>query len=320
MLSIFIPFFSPNNIIFFTQDSSSRNNTEKTLHSLKKIDPNDPFYIMRYYGDYGFQDVVENGYSSISFKIEKGWGCTCFVGMNSSSDLIFGRNFDWSDDGTLFLYTEPSYGYASISTINFGILGLSSSINKKDPTIQDRLLQAPYYLMDGMNEKGLTVGIMAIERSSRTYNASQPTISSLDLIRLALEFTSTVDEVLILWNGYNIEFGSVPIHYLIADPQGNSAIVEFIDGDMHVYRNENSWQVSTNFIFTDGIASCWRYQTATQILQETWGNISIEEGMEILEQCAQDGLTRWSSVYNMEKVSVSISVNQNYDRTYFFRF
>ncbi len=99
-----------------------------------------------------------------------------------------------------------------------------------------------------MNEMGLVVGIMAINRASRTYNASQPTISSLDIVRLALEFSSTVDDALILWDNYNIEFGSVPIHYLIADSTGDSAIVEWIDGDMHIYRNEDSWQVSTNFI------------------------------------------------------------------------
>ncbi len=276
---------------------------------------------MKYYGDYGFQDVLTNGMdTSIAFEIQNGWGCTCFSALNSSSDPIFGRNFDWRDEGALFLYSEPSYGYASISTVNLDILGLNPSLDKNDPATQERLLLTPYYLMDGMNGMGLVVGIMAINRASRTYNASQPTISSLDIVRLALEFSSTVDDALLLWENYNIEFGSVPIHYLIADPTGDSAIVEWIDGDMHIYRNEDSWQVSTNFVFTDGISSCWRYETATTMLQDYWGRITMEEGMDILESCSQDDWTLWSNIYNLNTKEVHISVSQNYRKTYTFQF
>lgn len=288
---------------------------------MKKIDPIYPFYAMRYYGDYGFLDVLENGTELISeFEVQEGWGCTCFSALNSSSDPVFGRNFDWMDEGSLFLYTEPSYGYASISTINLGILGIEPSINIKDPTTQKRLLLTPYYLMDGINEMGLVVGIMAISRASRTYNTSQPTISSLDIVRLALEFATTVDEVLVIWENYNIEFGSVPIHYLIADPTGKSAIVEWIDGNMNIYRNEQSWQVSTNFIFTDGITPCWRYQTATELLHQSLGSVTMQHGMDILKACSQDGWTLWSNVYNLRTRQVHISVNQNYQKIYRFHF
>lgn len=319
--SIIIPFVIPKTKILFSNDTSSRADSEKTLRSLKKMDADYPFYVMKYYGDYGFQDILTNGMVSQSaFDIQDGWGCTCFASLNSYSDPIFGRNFDWRDKGALFLYTEPSYGYASISTVNLGILGLNPSIDEDNPITQERLLQAPYYLMDGMNEMGLTVGIMAIDRASRTYNASQPTISSLDIVRLALEFSSTVEDALILWDNFNIEFGSVPIHYLIADSSGDSAIVEWIDGEMYIYQSEDSWQVSTNFIFTDGISSCWRYEIATTMFQDYWGIITMEEGMDILESCSQDDWTLWSNVYNLNTKEVRISVSQNYRKTYTFQF
>ncbi|MHA1110621.1 MAG: carcinine hydrolase/isopenicillin-N N-acyltransferase family protein [Promethearchaeota archaeon] len=317
--SILVPFLVPDTVIRFSNDTSSRTNEAKTLASFKKMDQNNPFYVMKYYGDYEFQEILENGrYLDSEINIEEGWGCTCFSALNSTGP-IFGRNFDWRDDGALFLYTEPSYGFASISTVNLGILGLDPYIDFNSPITQERLLLAPYYLMDGMNEVGLIVGIMAINRASRTYNSSQVTISSLDIVRLALEFSSTVDEALILWENYNIEFDSVPIHYLIADSEGNSAIVEWIDGDMYIYRNENNWQVSTNFIFTDGISSCWRYQTATQMLDECEGYVSMEKGMKILEACSQDDWTRWSNIYNMKTLEVHITVNENYQTTYTFQ-
>ncbi|TFG19557.1 MAG: linear amide C-N hydrolase, partial [Promethearchaeota archaeon] len=314
-----VPFLVPDTVIRFSNDTSARTNKEKTLASFKKIDSKNPFYAMKYYGDYDFQEIIVNGrylYSDID--IDEGWGCTCFAALNFT-EPIYGRNFDWRDDGALFLYTQPSYGFSSISTVNLGILGLDPSIDLENPTIQERLLLAPHYLMDGMNEVGLVVGIMAINRASRTYNSSQVTISSLDIVRLALEFASTVDEALFLWENYNIQFDSVPIHYLIADCEGNSAIVEWIDGDMFVYHNKNEWQVSTNFIFTDGISSCWRYQTATQMLQECDGYVKMEKGMEILEACSQDDWTRWSNVYNLKTLEIHITVNTNYQTIYTFQ-
>ena len=263
---------------------------------------------------------MENGrYLNSEFTVEEGWACTCFTALNST-EPIYGRNFDWRDNGALFLYTEPSYGFASVSTVNLGILGLDPFFNLNNPSTQERLLLSPNYLMDGMNEKGLVVGIMAIDRASRTHNSSQVTISSLDIVRLALEFASTVEETLVLWENYNIQFDSVPIHYLIADSDGNSAIVEWIDGDRYVYPNKNKWQVSTNFIFADGISSCWRYETATSMLENYWGTLTMEKSMGILESCSQDDWTRWSTVYNMKTLEVLISVNQNYQTIYEFHF
>ncbi len=319
--SILIPFLLPDTVIVFSNDESSRSDSEKTLQSFRRMDSAQPFYVMKYYGDYGFQDVLEEKIPQASFfDLRGGWGCTCFSAQNTSYAPIFGRNFDWSEEGALFLYTEPSYGLASISTVNLGILGVDPIIDINNPGTRSRLLNAPFYLMDGMNEMGLVIGIMAINRASRTYNASQPTISSLDIVRLALEFATTVEEALILWENYNIQFGSVPIHYLIADPYGDSAIVEWIDGEMNIFRNEEPWQISTNFIFSDGISSCWRYQTATQMLQSYLGGITMEIGMEILEECSQDGFTLWSNVYNLDTKEVKMSIGQHYEKTYTFSF
>ena len=89
---------------------------------------------------------------------------------------------------------------------------------------------------------------------------------------------------------------------------------------MHVYPITEYWQVSTNFIFTDGISYCWRYQRANQMLNDSSGGITMEEGMEILKACSQLGSTLWSNIYNMETLQVLISINQDYTKTYSFQF
>jgi len=325
LASILVPVFLTNITIGFRKEDPACTNAINTIMSLKRIHSSYPFYVMKYYGDYGFLDVIDNGVTSIGeFPDNMQFACTCFSALNPCSDPIYGRNFDWMEDGGLFLLTEPSYGYASICTINLAIMGLDSAIDPNDPETQERLLLSPYYLMDGMNEYGLIIGIMAISRASRVYNASQPTISSLDIVRLGLEFAKTIDETLILWQNYNIDFGPIPIHYLLADSSGDSAIVEWIDGQMHIYPNEEYWQVSTNFIFTDETPPypCWRYNTAYQLLQGASGSVTMEEGMAILESCSLSGYssTLWSNIYNLETREVHIAINRNYDRIYEFHF
>ncbi|TFG16570.1 MAG: hypothetical protein EU530_11660, partial [Promethearchaeota archaeon] len=52
--SIIVPFLVPDTVIRFSNDTSARTNKEKTLASFKKIDSKNPFYAMKYYGDYDF--------------------------------------------------------------------------------------------------------------------------------------------------------------------------------------------------------------------------------------------------------------------------
>ena len=86
-------------------------NELKTLKSLKQID-NYGMYRMTYYGDYGFDDFLEQGAVSdkdieefVTKRLLKGIpikfnvtdsGCTAFVTKNENGDIVFARNFDFT--------------------------------------------------------------------------------------------------------------------------------------------------------------------------------------------------------------------------------
>ena len=62
-------------------------------------------------------------------------------------------------------------------------------------------------------------------------DAKKVTLDSLEIIRLLLDNATEVDEALAFFDDYNIDWGSgPPVHYLIADASGDSAVVELIDG------------------------------------------------------------------------------------------
>ena len=300
----------------------------RTMATLRKV-ADLPFYEMHYYGDYGFGEYLKAdpraGASSRPHEPEMdiGWACTCFSSLNPEGEMIFGRNFDWYDHPALILFTSPPGGYASVSMVDISYLGYDEESSWLDRTA---LLGAPYMPFDGMNERGLAVGMMAVPHADGGHDPRKVTISSLQAIRLMLDYAGDVDEAISLLQDYNIGFGDgPPLHYLTSDSSGKSAILEFIDGEAKVIRSTETWQVSTNFLISDvnpegARAPCWRYSKAYQSLEQAKGNISQEEGMDILEDVSQSGdfPTIWSAAYNMTTGEVQVVVGREYSEVYEF--
>jgi hypothetical protein len=301
----------------------------RTLASLRRVD-DFPLYEMHYYGDYGFGSFIQEGIR-IDSRTElylrgalEEWACTCFAALNEEGDSIFGRNFDWYVHPALVLFTDPPGGYPSVSMVDISYLGYDG----EEPSLEERtaLLDAPYFPFDGMNEHGLAVAIMAVAHADGGDNPDKVTIGSLHAIRLVLDYARDVDEALSLLEGYNVDFaGGPPVHYLIADSSGSSAVVEFIGGEARAIRNSEPWQVATNFVISDTAPEdreslCWRYSRVYETLEAANGNISPAEAMTLLEDVSQGGdiPTIWSMVYNMSTGDVLGVVGREYDRTYDF--
>jgi hypothetical protein len=305
-------------------------NQLRSLATLTKIDDH-PLYVMRYYGDYGFEDFLQqgtrtDGYSkSHILETAEQWTCTCFTSLNREGEGVFGRNFDWHVHPALILFTVPPDGYASVSMVDISYLGYG----KNDPSWIDRprLLRAPYLPFDGMNERGVTIGMMAVPSADPGEDPQKVTISSLQAIRLMLDYAASTEEAISLLRNYNVDFeGGPPLHYLISDPSGKSAIVEFVDGEMIVLRNRQPWQVATNFVISttkpeEARSPCWRYRKVYEALERAKGDISQEEAMALLEGVSQSGScpTIWSVAYNMTTRNLQVVIGRKYDEAHRLR-
>jgi len=189
-----------------------------------------------------------------------------------------------------------------------------------------RLLYAPYLPFDGMNECGLAVGIMAVPYADGGEDPNKVTIGGLQAVRLMLDYAKDVNQAISLLRDYNVDFqGGPPLHYLVADSSGNSAVVEFINGQMSIIRNREQWQVATNFVIYQagpegGSSRCWRYSKAYGILEHAEGNISGEEAMALLNDVAQSGAfpTIWSAVYNMTSGDIRVAMGREYSEPHEF--
>ena len=283
-----------------------------------------PFFAAEYSGDYEFDAYIESGRypeRTIAYSSKPAYACSCFFAGGGSP--VYGRNFDWYENPALALVTRPENGYASISMVDISYLGYDREITPLD--FPDDLFYAPYYPFDGMNEKGLAVGMMAVGHAEGGADTNKITIGSLEAIRLMLDYAADVSQALALLADYNVEFGSVPVHYLIADTQGNSAVIEFLGGEIVVIENENPWQVSTNFIISEvqpqGAESpSGRHNRLEAALMEVQGDVSVPESLDLLADVAQAGETgtRWSAVYDLEALTVTIAIDRDFENTYQF--
>jgi hypothetical protein len=286
------------------------------LTGFEKVDDY-PLYVMRFDGDYSFSAYLKSGRLDANFTDGSAPSCTVFAALGIRDNPLMGRNFDFPRNPALLLFTDPPDGYASVSMVDLGYFGYSMSRLPCPDEGLEGLRMTPYLPFDGMNEHGLAVGMAAISYAEPPNDTEKVTIGEIQVIRLLLDRAKNVDEALELLGDYNIEMVEPPIHYIVADRSRNSAIIELVGGEMKVLRNNEPWQVMTNFILhgsdAPGTVPCPRYRSVYDDLRESGGQVLMGEAMSVLEGACQ-GSTIWSIVYNMETGEINVAMGGEYEK------
>ena len=318
------PTATPVPVIQPTAEAALSEQEVATLNSLQKVD-DFPLYTMHYYGS------SEPGFSGLSSHPESAnaqrpaaWACSLFAALGGV-DKFYGRNFDWVDSPALLLFTHSTNGYASVSMVDLAYLGFGDKVNQLTALSvgqRQALLRAPALPFDGMNERGLVVGMAAVPDSNMRPDPSKETIDSLQAMRKILDQASTVDEAVAVLQQYNIDWGSGPaLHYLIADRSGQSALVEFYQGKIHIIPNDKSWHLATNFLLSSvgesPTGQCTRYDKIDQRLSTAAGSIDAQGARQLLQDVSQAN-TQWSIVYGLSTGEVIVTMGREYNRTHTF--
>lgn len=316
-----------------------------SLMSLKKIDDY-TLYTMEYDGDYGFDDFLKTGASNdaelVDFVVKKllkglpvefsipDLGCSTFNAETQDGDKIFGRNFDLTYSPALFVKTQPDNGYASMSTVNLGFLGFNKDKQPDSLTRQIITLAAPYAPLDGLNEKGLSIGVLLIPDEATNQQTEKIDITTTTAVRLVLDKASTVDEAIELLKQYDMHSSAKSAyHFQIADASGKSVIVEYINNEISLVKADESYQMATNFLLTPGDYDFGhgqdRYEKMKTILDQNKGILKDEQaGMDVLKAASSDihknergeeSATQWSILYNNTDLTAKIIMGRKYDQS-----
>jgi Penicillin V acylase and related amidases len=229
----------------------------RTLSSLHSIGDNPYLYEMEYKAAYDLDDMIAKEVDTnaellnyVVGRIGKGIpikmkssqvadenghveaiNCTSFQARNAEGEgYLFGRNYDYFKNPTLVTVSRPKKGYASIavtdmSHVGYGLEKLPTSFMKKV-----NALAAIYAPVDGINEKGVCMSIMALPKQASQQDTPKPDVGTTAIIRLVLDRCATVQEALDLIATVDVRHDATVgsgYHYMIADAQGDCAVVEF---------------------------------------------------------------------------------------------
>ena len=285
-------------------------------------------YSIKYDNNYFFDDFLEQGAKTdvelINFLTSKvlhglpidlgtpDFGCSAFTSTTAEGDNVFNRNYDFDFTPILITRTNPRNGYRAISTTD--LRSLSIDLDQSLELVQRfTLLAAPYVPFDGINEKGVSMCINMVHGDPTRQDTGKISITSTTMIRLVLDKAATVDEAIALIEQYDLNDSTGgPFHYMIADASGASAVIEYIDNELKVTKEYDTYLYMTNFlIHKDANPDDYgrdRYDILTERLTETNGIMSEEESFELLKDVRMDwtdGGTVWSNVFNLDKLTMT---------------
>ncbi len=323
-------------------------NEQKSLASLEVVNDH-PFYKMTFFGDYSrYLEAKKRFYWAMGLPKPD---CSSFAVLNPQGHSLLAYNNDGIPRSILLMFTDPPDGYASISisAIGDGFPWFTKSFTPFDSdSARSLLLYAPYAVQTGMNEMGLAVSTMTDPEGSWSLDPDKETVGAAEARRLILDKAKDVEEAIALLSELNVSYqGTSVSHLLLADRSGQSALLEWVDGGMKVIRNEQNWQVSTNFrvygadetiqaditeyqagkpIPNDSLGRrYWRYVTAWETLRNANGLLSTGQSLDLLSAISVDFinngarmLTHYSVVYDLVAGQVQVVTDRNYDQPYRF--
>ena len=163
----------------------------------------------------------------------------CSAFYFNGENKIFAKNFDWGfGHGYLLKNIRGQQKYAYGFRGN-NVAGWTSKFGSI--TFNQNGKEFPY---GGINEKGLVVEQLWLGNTEYQENNNK-TISELEWIQYQLDNYENVDEVIKNINSLTIK-PIARIHYFLADKNGVSAVIDFVNGDVKIDRKQDKFQVITN--------------------------------------------------------------------------
>jgi hypothetical protein len=216
------------------------------------------------------------------------FACTVFYYSNGKI-ILAGNNEDWRNPFTKIWFLPAEDG--KYGRIYFGY--------------HDGVFQG------GMNEQGLFYDGLAT-RPLKVTKSLDKAIYKGNLIDKAMAECATVEEVIKVFDQYNLEFMETFMLFF-GDKTGNSIIIE---GD-EIIRKKGKYQISTNFYQSRTKADeypCDRYKIANEMFENA-EQVSVDYFRRILAATHQEGRfpTQYSNIYDLKQGIVYIYHFHNFE-------
>ncbi len=254
--------------------------------------------------------------------------CTTFLMKDAKNNLYYGRNFDFPvGEGLIQINERNMVKQAMVlpSDKPFSWVSLYGSI-----TFNQVGREFPY---GGMNEAGLVVEQMWLDGTRYPEEDERFALNELQWVQYQLDRAATLQQV--IDSDTLLRISDRPfayLHFLVTDAQGNSAVIEFLDGTMVVHRGEElPVAVLTNSTYETSLRyradlkngevrhyeemehnSSGRFSKAADRLDKYEGQADpVAYAFATLDSVAQGEHTRWSIVYDVNNRVISYKTGAN---------
>lgn len=306
-------------------------------------------YTMNCTYDYNLDKLVQTGVTSdqelvdfitanllrgvVRVKVDIGdYACTTFNARTPDGGFLFGRNFDYMPAPCMLVRTDPPDGYASVSMVNLEFAGYSFDYMPDGPLDRVMTLAAPFIPADGMNEKGLCIGVLELENGPTHQNTGKTGLTTTAMIRLVLDKAANVEEAVALFRGYDMhDSAGCGYHYQITDASGASVVLEYVGGKIVLHHPEQAGkaagcQTAANYYIEKSVDDPKgfgqkRCGEVLRTLNASSGVLTADGAMRLLGRVSMDGQadpngyvcdTLWSAVYNSTKLTVTLCTGLDY--------
>ena len=255
--------------------------------------------------------------------------CTTFVLRNNDGTIVFGRNFDF----------PAGLGHVHINKRNLQKTSFISPPEKPmtwvskygSITFNQNGKELPY---GGMNEAGLVIEQMWHQEAKYPEMDERYGLTELQWIQYQLDNSATVEDVINTDKHLRISATSVAtLHFLVSDTSGNVAVIEYINGKMHVHSGkELPYTVLANCTYDVSLDYKKHKEAGSEIAFAGWTENSsgrfttaavmteefavkeaepVSYAFEILDKVSQGPATQWSIIYDLAERRIHYKTHKN---------
>ena len=247
--------------------------------------------------------------TAILFASQISFACTSFV-LKADKTLLFGSNYD-NDIWPGLLYVNKK----NVTKTGWEA-GTTGDILKWVSKHGSVTINAAGYQLAwaGMNEKGLVMSTMALGETKNPEPDQRPPLASPLWMQYIFDTCATVDELIATDNIVRIK--DTVDHYLVCDAGGDAAVIEFLDGEMVVHRQDSlPIKALANRVYSECVSEL-KAGNPKNINRSKIRMAQIDKKLlafnpngklppdayafEILEEVSSPPYTRWSLVFDIQ--------------------
>lgn len=239
--------------------------------------------------------------------------CTVFS-LDHNGGRYIARSFDW-DYGDGVVLVNPRGMNKSSLLFDEALIPMSWTSKYGSVTLNQAADEFP---MSGMNEVGLTIDVLVLEKSKFPKKFTKPVLNEVQWIQFLLDTAANVAEAQAQAEKVQISPFAEKVHYMICDASSTCAVFEYLNGVMVVSQyNREQKQIIANDKFSETIdynKMTARPKAAYDHLRTPVGTIQpIQYMLNGLEKVKLPS-TQWQMVYSVQDRTISFR-NRNQNRT-----